>query len=128
MYYILALICIHRAATWHIRFTHDMHPHAGVRPSLTEYLSTCWCLLSPDPGCLAFPVTLTVLAIQRVFGHHEHLCPFWMHHALCNWPRLHGGSAGPLPELPISEAWASCRVGKCWEVPRFGAGCIFRGI
>ena len=64
-----------------------------------------WSLLSAQilPGCLAFPVTLTVLAIQRVFGHHEHLCPFWMHHALCNWPRLHGGSAGPLPELLISE-------------------------
>ena len=53
--------------------------------------------------CLAFPVILTALAISRLFGAKSNRCPFYMHLAICNWERLHRGSAGPLPELPISE-------------------------
>ena len=54
-------------------------------------------------SCLAFPVIITYLALTRLFGNRVKVCPFYMHHALCNWPRLHAGSAGPLPELSISE-------------------------
>lgn len=111
IYIICIYICIYmecymayKISTW----------HASHIASIPDY----WLRLlvipePPDPGCLAFPVTLTVLALQRVFGHREHLCPFWMHHALCNWPRLHGGSAGPLPELPISDAWRLKRRSFC---------------
>ena len=69
-------------------------------------------------SCLASPVVVAILALAYWFGHDVKECPFKMHDALCNWPRLYGGSSGPLPELEISEGnmlWVDPNVSAARE-------------
>ncbi|CAK9043724.1 40S ribosomal protein S7 [Durusdinium trenchii] len=65
-------------------------------------------------ACLASPVVVAILALSYWYNHGKHdvPCPWYMHDALCNWPRLYGGSSGALPALNISEG------NMLWQDPK----------